>query len=80
MLLALIVGGLVGWLASMVMKTDAQMGIVANIAVGVVGSFLGHWLFGVLGFAVYRPLARLIVDVIGAALFIAGLRRLGVYR
>ena len=40
----LIVGGIVGWLASMIMKTDAQQGIILNVIVGIVGSFLGGWL------------------------------------
>jgi uncharacterized membrane protein YeaQ/YmgE (transglycosylase-associated protein family) len=40
----LIVGGIVGWLASLVMRTDAQQGILLNIAVGIVGAFLGGWL------------------------------------
>lgn len=37
----LIVGGVVGWLASIVMRTDAQQGILLNIVVGIVGAFLG---------------------------------------
>lgn len=37
----LILGGIIGWLASIVMRTDAQQGIFLNIVVGVVGSFLG---------------------------------------
>ncbi len=37
----LVVGGLIGWIASMVMKTDAQQGILLNIIVGIVGAFLG---------------------------------------
>lgn len=41
----LIVGGVVGWLASMVMRTDAQQGIILNIVVGIVGAFIGGWLF-----------------------------------
>ena len=45
----LIVGGIVGWLASMVMKTDAQQGIILNVIVGIVGAFLGGWLGGMLG-------------------------------
>ena len=45
----LIVGGIVGWLASMVMKTDAQQGIILNVIVGLVGAFLGGWLGGMLG-------------------------------
>ena len=40
----LIVGGLLGWLASMFMRTDAQQGVVLNIVVGIVGAMLGGWL------------------------------------
>jgi uncharacterized membrane protein YeaQ/YmgE (transglycosylase-associated protein family) len=40
----LIVGGVIGWLASIIMKTDAQQGIVLNIVVGIVGAVLGGWL------------------------------------
>jgi uncharacterized membrane protein YeaQ/YmgE (transglycosylase-associated protein family) len=36
----LIVGGLLGWIASLVMRTDAQQGILLNIVVGIVGAFL----------------------------------------
>lgn len=43
-LLWLIVGGVVGWLASMIMKTDGQQGIFLNIVVGVVGAVLGGWI------------------------------------
>jgi len=37
----LIVGGVVGWLASIIMRTDAQQGILLNIVVGIVGAFIG---------------------------------------
>ena len=37
----LVVGGVVGWLASIVMRTDAQQGILLNIVVGIVGAFIG---------------------------------------
>ena len=40
----LIVGGIVGWLASIIMKTDAQQGIFLNVIVGIVGAALGGWL------------------------------------
>ena len=40
----LIVGGLVGWVASMIMRTDGQQGLILNIVVGIVGAFLGGWL------------------------------------
>ena len=40
----LVVGGLIGWVASKIMNTDAQQGIFLNIVVGIVGSLLGGWL------------------------------------
>ena len=40
----LIIGGLIGWVASMIMKTDGQQGIILNVVVGIVGAFLGGWL------------------------------------
>lgn len=42
----LIVGGVVGWLASLVMRTDGQQGIILNIVVGIVGAFLSSLLIG----------------------------------
>lgn len=42
----LIVGGVVGWLASMVMRTDAQQGIILNVVVGIVGAFIASLIFG----------------------------------
>jgi uncharacterized membrane protein YeaQ/YmgE (transglycosylase-associated protein family) len=40
----LLVGGVIGWLASLVMRTDARQGIVLNVVVGIVGAMLGGWL------------------------------------
>lgn len=45
-IIALVIGGVIGWLASKVMNTDAQQGVFLNIVVGCVGSFLGRFLFG----------------------------------
>jgi uncharacterized membrane protein YeaQ/YmgE (transglycosylase-associated protein family) len=45
-IIAIIVGALVGWLASIVMKTDAQQGPILNIVIGIVGATLARWLFG----------------------------------
>ena len=42
----LIVGGVIGWLASLIMRTDAQQGIVLNIVVGVVGAIIAGLLLG----------------------------------
>lgn len=40
----LVVGGLIGWVASLIMKTDGQQGLVLNVVVGIVGALLGGWL------------------------------------
>jgi uncharacterized membrane protein YeaQ/YmgE (transglycosylase-associated protein family) len=40
LILWLVIGGIIGWLASIVMRTDAQQGILLNIIVGIVGAFL----------------------------------------
>lgn len=39
----LAVGGVIGWLASMLMKTDGQQGIILNVVVGIVGAMIGGW-------------------------------------
>ncbi len=46
LLITLLLAALVGWIASMIMKTDGQMGWVANIIAGIVGGFLGTTLLG----------------------------------
>jgi uncharacterized membrane protein YeaQ/YmgE (transglycosylase-associated protein family) len=46
---AIIIGGLAGWVASMIMKTDGSMGILMNIVVGVVGAILGNLVLPLLG-------------------------------
>jgi uncharacterized membrane protein YeaQ/YmgE (transglycosylase-associated protein family) len=46
LIIALIVGGVIGWLASIIMRTNAQQGILLNIVVGIVGSLLGSFLLG----------------------------------
>ncbi len=45
----IIIGGIAGWLASVIAGTDEQMGIMANIIVGIIGAFLGGLLFNLLG-------------------------------
>ena len=67
-----ILGGIAGWLASLVMKTDASQGILLNIVVGIVGAFLGGLAFsllggeGVTGFNLYS----LLVALVGSVLFL----------
>jgi uncharacterized membrane protein YeaQ/YmgE (transglycosylase-associated protein family) len=79
-IISLIIGGIVGWLASIVMKTNAQMGMIANVLVGIVGSALGFWLAGILGIAPSGGILRFVVAVAGAALLIAILRALGLFK
>jgi uncharacterized membrane protein YeaQ/YmgE (transglycosylase-associated protein family) len=79
-IITLVVGGIVGWLASMVMKTDKQMGIIANVVVGIIGSSLGFWLAAMLGFAAYGVIAQLAVSIAGAAVLIFLLRKLGLFK
>lgn len=44
-IIAIIVGAIIGWLASIIMGTDWEQGAIANIAIGIVGSLLGKWIF-----------------------------------
>lgn len=66
-------GALVGWVASLIMKTDAQQGTVLNIVVGIVGAVLGGWIMsffgesGTTGFNLYS----FIVALLGAIVLIA---------
>ena len=46
----IIVGGIAGWLASMVVGTDQRMGIIANIVVGIIGAFIGGFIMNYFGY------------------------------
>jgi uncharacterized membrane protein YeaQ/YmgE (transglycosylase-associated protein family) len=75
----IVVGGVIGWLASIVMKTNAQMGLLANIIIGIIGSVLGAWLAGMLGIG-GGLIVSLLIGIAGAALLIFLLRALGILR
>jgi len=77
---SLIIGGVVGWLASLIMKTDAQMGVFANVVVGIVGSMLGFWVAGLIGISAAGPVGRFVVALAGAVLLIFILGKLGIFR
>ena len=79
-IVSLVIGGIVGWLASIIMKTNAQMGLIANVVVGIVGSALGFWLAGLLGIAPTGGILRFVVAIAGAALLIFILGKLGYFR
>ena len=76
-LLWLLFGALVGWLASLVIRTDAQQGLLLNIVVGIVGAFLGGFIFSLLGIGGSNinnsdfSLSSLIVSFIGAVILLA---------
>lgn len=79
LLIYIIFGGLVGWIASLLMGTDGQQGILLNVVVGIVGSVMGSWLFGFFGFGVGISgfnLPSFIVALVGAVIFIALLKAL----
>jgi uncharacterized membrane protein YeaQ/YmgE (transglycosylase-associated protein family) len=75
----LVVGGIIGWLASIVMKTNAQMGILANIIVGVVGAALGGWIAGKLNLG-GGAVVSFILAVVGAAVLIWILKLLKIFK
>lgn len=79
-IISLIIGGIAGWLASILMKTNAQMGLIANVLVGVVGSLMGYWIAGLLGIAPTGGILGFVVAVAGAALLIFLLRKFGVFQ
>lgn len=72
-IVALIVGGIAGWLASMVMNRDASMGIFWNIVVGCVGSIIGNLVanqFGISGSVQEFSITGLVVAVVGAIILL----------
>ena len=74
-IVAIIVGGVAGWLASLVMNRDASMGIIWNIIVGIIGAVIGNWLarafFGIDSTIQTFNLTGFIVAVIGAIVLLA---------
>jgi uncharacterized membrane protein YeaQ/YmgE (transglycosylase-associated protein family) len=80
LIVTLIIGGVIGWLASLVMKTSAQMGIFANIVVGIIGAGLGFWLAGALGIVPVGSVGAWIISIIGAVVLLAILKALNVYK
>lgn len=77
-ILWIIFGALVGWIASIIMKTDAQQGSIMNIVVGIVGAVLGGWLMSVLGESGVSGfnLYSFLVALLGAVVLIAIVRAL----
>jgi uncharacterized membrane protein YeaQ/YmgE (transglycosylase-associated protein family) len=75
-ILWLVVGGIIGWIASMIMRTDAQQGIFLNIVVGVIGAILAGWLITPLvgGSTINQgnfSLSGLLISLLGAIVLLA---------
>ncbi len=71
-----IFGGIVGWVASMIMKTDGEQGIGLNIIVGIIGAVIGGWLMSVVGESGVTSfnLYSFLVAVLGACVLIAAVK------
>ena len=72
----LIVGGILGWIASIIMKSDAQQGIGLNIVVGIIGALIGGWLIApMMGTGTINQgdfsISSLIASLIGAIILLA---------
>ena len=73
----IIVGGIAGWLASMVMKTNSRQGCLMDIVVGILGGFIGGWVLSQLGSGgevTGLNLGSILVAFIGAVILLALLR------
>jgi uncharacterized membrane protein YeaQ/YmgE (transglycosylase-associated protein family) len=71
----LVVGGIVGWLASIIMKRDASQGIILNVIVGIVGALLAGWLIsplvGVGSINDGLSIGSFLVSLVGAVILLA---------
>lgn len=76
LLMTIIIGILAGWVAGLITK-GRGFGLVLNLVFGVVGAFVGTWIFGLLGFGIYNTIGLFIAAVVGAivVIFIVGLIR-----
>lgn len=73
LIVTILAGAFIGWIASMIMKTDAQMGAIANIVAGIVGAFVGGLISSMLGIGAQGTgfhIGQLLFGVIGACIVI----------
>ena len=66
----LVIGGICGWLASMIMRTDGQQGIILNVVVGIIGSVIASFIFGA-GINQAITITTFIYSLIGAVILLA---------
>jgi uncharacterized membrane protein YeaQ/YmgE (transglycosylase-associated protein family) len=79
-IITVILGAIVGWLGSIVMKTNAQMGAIANIVVGIIGSLIGFGVASWLGIAATNTIVQFLIALVGAILLIAILKLLKILK
>jgi uncharacterized membrane protein YeaQ/YmgE (transglycosylase-associated protein family) len=65
----LLIGGIIGWLAGLIVK-GRGFGIIGDIVVGIVGALFGGWLFGVLGISTNSSFGAFITALVGAVLLV----------
>ncbi|AOY89646.1 transglycosylase [Marinobacter salinus] len=70
LILFLIIGGVAGWLAGLIMK-GRGFGVLANIGIGIVGSFIGGFVFRLLGLMAHGAVGELVTATFGAILLLA---------
>lgn len=75
MIWSLIIGGIAGWSAGLIMKGQGY-GVLVNILLGIVGGLVGGWLFALLGIAATNLIGQLICATVGAVLLIVLARKL----
>ncbi len=86
LILTLLVGALIGWIASVLMRTNEQQGAGANILVGIIGSLVGAWFFGsVLGIGAAETagaftVAGIFWGIVGAVLLLGLLKMTNILR
>jgi uncharacterized membrane protein YeaQ/YmgE (transglycosylase-associated protein family) len=72
----IVIGGILGWIASMIMRTNAQQGLLLNVVVGIIGALLGGWLLAPLfGTGTINQsdfsIGSLVVSLLGAVILLA---------
>lgn len=79
LLVWIILGGLSGWIASMLVKKNTGMGVIGNILVGIVGAFIGGWIAGALGLTGVTGLnlTSFIVAIVGSIVLLTILNLIG---
>jgi uncharacterized membrane protein YeaQ/YmgE (transglycosylase-associated protein family) len=85
-IIAVAVGAFVGWIASLIMRTDSEQGAIANILIGGIGAAVGRWLFGdILGLGAAASAGTLsflglVYGILGAMVLIGILKAVRVLR